>query len=263
MGPELDVRPELFDAGPDAGRALRPRFARTRTRAGVRRRCAEVRTDLRGRRAVRLASRRVVLRGLGPAPAGGLRRVSAGHRAAGGSRARALRLVARRATRVHDSRSRRDGGRRRSRRPRARRNSPHADARRSADRLLPRDARDELALPAGRLRPAGDDGGSVAVGATRAWAGVVVAARCRRRHRAGDEVHACRRPRPPDRRVLVWRRDALSSSGLALAVAVAVVLVVPNLVWEAGHGWTSVHFFLHPPPSGSDETRPSSSSTCS
>jgi hypothetical protein len=41
-----------------------------------------------------------------------------------------------------------------------------------------------------------------------------------------------------------------------LAVAIALVLLVPNLVWEAGHGWTSVHFFLNPPPSGSDETRP-------
>ncbi len=54
----------------------------------------------------------------------------------------------------------------------------------------------------------------------------------------------------------VWRRDALRPLGLALAVGVAVLLLVPNLVWEAGHGWTSVHFFLHPPPSGSDETRP-------
>ena len=55
---------------------------------------------------------------------------------------------------------------------------------------------------------------------------------------------------------LVWRRDALARSGLAAAVAIAIVLLVPNLVWEAGHGWTSVHFFLNPPPSGSDETRP-------
>ena len=39
-------------------------------------------------------------------------------------------------------------------------------------------------------------------------------------------------------------------------MAIAAVLLVPNLVWEAGHGWTSVHFFLNPPPSGSDETRP-------
>jgi len=55
---------------------------------------------------------------------------------------------------------------------------------------------------------------------------------------------------------LISRRDALSSSGLSLAVAVAALLLVPNLIWEAGHGWTSVHFFLNPPPSGSDETRP-------
>jgi hypothetical protein len=39
-------------------------------------------------------------------------------------------------------------------------------------------------------------------------------------------------------------------------VAVAAILLVPNLVWQAGHGWTSVHWFLNPPPSGSDETRP-------
>jgi len=55
---------------------------------------------------------------------------------------------------------------------------------------------------------------------------------------------------------LVWRRDVLRSWGLPLAVAIAAALLIPNLVWEAGHGWTSVHFFLHPPPSGSDETRP-------
>ena len=55
---------------------------------------------------------------------------------------------------------------------------------------------------------------------------------------------------------LVWRRDVLRSWGFPLAVAIAAVLLVPNLVWEAGHGWTSVHLFLNPPPSGSDETRP-------
>ena len=55
---------------------------------------------------------------------------------------------------------------------------------------------------------------------------------------------------------LVWRRDVLRSRGFPLAVGIAAVLLVPNLVWEAGHGWTSVHFFLNPPPSGSDETRP-------
>ncbi|HEX7525627.1 MAG TPA: glycosyltransferase family 39 protein [Gaiellaceae bacterium] len=55
---------------------------------------------------------------------------------------------------------------------------------------------------------------------------------------------------------LVWRRDVLRSWGFALAVGIAAVLLVPNLVWEARHGWTSVHWFLNPPPSGSDETRP-------
>jgi hypothetical protein len=54
----------------------------------------------------------------------------------------------------------------------------------------------------------------------------------------------------------VWRRDVLRSWGFPLAVAIAAVLLVPNLVWESGHGWTSVHWFLNPPPSGSDETRP-------
>ncbi len=55
---------------------------------------------------------------------------------------------------------------------------------------------------------------------------------------------------------LVWRRDVLRSWGFPLAVAIAAALLVPNLVWEAGHGLTSVHWFLNPPPSGSDETRP-------
>jgi 4-amino-4-deoxy-L-arabinose transferase-like glycosyltransferase len=54
----------------------------------------------------------------------------------------------------------------------------------------------------------------------------------------------------------VWRRALLQTWSFALAVAIVTVLVVPNLVWEAGHGWTSVHFFLNPPPSASDETRP-------
>jgi Dolichyl-phosphate-mannose-protein mannosyltransferase len=55
---------------------------------------------------------------------------------------------------------------------------------------------------------------------------------------------------------LVWRRDVLRARGFPLAVAIAAALLVPNLLWEAGHGWTSVHWFLSPPPSGSDETRP-------
>lgn len=55
---------------------------------------------------------------------------------------------------------------------------------------------------------------------------------------------------------VIWRRDVLRTRGLPTAVAIAAVLLVPNLVWEGGHGWTSVHWFLNPPPSGSDETRP-------
>jgi 4-amino-4-deoxy-L-arabinose transferase-like glycosyltransferase len=55
---------------------------------------------------------------------------------------------------------------------------------------------------------------------------------------------------------LVWRRDVLRSWGFPLAVFIAAALLAPNLLWEAGHGWTSVHWFLNPPPSGSDETRP-------
>ena len=38
--------------------------------------------------------------------------------------------------------------------------------------------------------------------------------------------------------------------------SIALAVMVPNLVWQAEDHWTSVHFFLNPPPSGSDETRP-------
>ena len=34
------------------------------------------------------------------------------------------------------------------------------------------------------------------------------------------------------------------------------VLLVPNLLWEAAHGWTSVHWFVSPPASATDESRP-------
>jgi len=54
----------------------------------------------------------------------------------------------------------------------------------------------------------------------------------------------------------VWRRDVLASRGFLLAVLVAGALLVPNLLWEAAHGWSSVHFYLHPPPSATAETRP-------
>jgi Dolichyl-phosphate-mannose-protein mannosyltransferase len=55
---------------------------------------------------------------------------------------------------------------------------------------------------------------------------------------------------------LIWRRDVLRTWGVLGAAGIAALLLVPNLVWEASHGWVSVHWFVHPPPSGSDETRP-------
>ena len=55
---------------------------------------------------------------------------------------------------------------------------------------------------------------------------------------------------------LAWRREVLRSWGLLLAIGVVAVLLAPNIIWEAGNGWASVHWFIHPPPSGSDETRP-------
>jgi hypothetical protein len=54
---------------------------------------------------------------------------------------------------------------------------------------------------------------------------------------------------------LVWHRSLLRSSGFAVALALAGLLLVPNLLWEAAHGWTSVNFFLHPPPSATQESR--------
>ena len=56
--------------------------------------------------------------------------------------------------------------------------------------------------------------------------------------------------------VAIWRRDLLRERGLLVAVAVAAVLVAPNLVWEARHGWVSVHWLLHPGPSATSESRP-------
>ena len=53
-----------------------------------------------------------------------------------------------------------------------------------------------------------------------------------------------------------WRRDALVSPGFPFALLVAALLMLPNLVWEAGHGWASVHWFLNPPASATDESRP-------
>jgi 4-amino-4-deoxy-L-arabinose transferase-like glycosyltransferase len=54
----------------------------------------------------------------------------------------------------------------------------------------------------------------------------------------------------------VFRRDLLFSRGLVLATAIAFVLFVPNLIWQLGHDWASVRFFVNPPPSASAESRP-------
>jgi 4-amino-4-deoxy-L-arabinose transferase-like glycosyltransferase len=55
---------------------------------------------------------------------------------------------------------------------------------------------------------------------------------------------------------LVFRRDALEPRGLAVAAGIAALLVVPNLIWQASHDWASVRFFVDPPPSATDESRP-------
>jgi hypothetical protein len=55
---------------------------------------------------------------------------------------------------------------------------------------------------------------------------------------------------------LVWRRDLLRTRGFVLAVGIASALLVPNVVCRARHGWASVHWFLNPPSSATDESRP-------
>ena len=55
---------------------------------------------------------------------------------------------------------------------------------------------------------------------------------------------------------LAWRRNLLRSPGAAGAAAIAAVIVLPNLIWQAGHHWVSGEFFANPPPSATDETRP-------
>lgn len=54
----------------------------------------------------------------------------------------------------------------------------------------------------------------------------------------------------------VWRRDVLRARGFPIAAVIACVLIVPNLIWQARHGWVSIHWFLDPPDSATDETRP-------
>jgi len=54
----------------------------------------------------------------------------------------------------------------------------------------------------------------------------------------------------------LFRWDLLRSRGFVLAVVIAAALVVPNLLWLAQHDWVSVQWFLDPPPSATDESRP-------
>lgn len=55
---------------------------------------------------------------------------------------------------------------------------------------------------------------------------------------------------------LIWRREVLRWAGLPLAVGLAAALMVPNLIWQAQHGWVSVHWLLHPGASATSESRP-------
>ena len=55
---------------------------------------------------------------------------------------------------------------------------------------------------------------------------------------------------------LLFRRDALEPRGVAIAGAITVVLMIPNLLWQLDHNWASVRFFVNPPPSATDESRP-------
>jgi hypothetical protein len=52
-----------------------------------------------------------------------------------------------------------------------------------------------------------------------------------------------------------FRREVLQPSRLALALALVLAIMVPNLVWEMHHNWISVRWFLHPPSSATDESR--------
>jgi hypothetical protein len=55
---------------------------------------------------------------------------------------------------------------------------------------------------------------------------------------------------------LVFRRDALEPRGVATAAGIAIVLMIPNLLWQLDHNWASVRFFVNPPGSATDESRP-------
>jgi 4-amino-4-deoxy-L-arabinose transferase-like glycosyltransferase len=54
----------------------------------------------------------------------------------------------------------------------------------------------------------------------------------------------------------IWRRELLRTRGFLLALGITLAFVVPNLVWQARHDWVSVHWFLNPPSSATDESRP-------
>jgi 4-amino-4-deoxy-L-arabinose transferase-like glycosyltransferase len=55
---------------------------------------------------------------------------------------------------------------------------------------------------------------------------------------------------------LVFRRDALEPRGVATAAGIAIVIMIPNLLWQLDHNWASVRFFVNPPGSATDESRP-------
>ena len=55
---------------------------------------------------------------------------------------------------------------------------------------------------------------------------------------------------------LIFRRDALEPRGVATAAVIAAMLMIPNLLWQLDHNWASVHWFVNPPSSATDESRP-------
>ena len=54
----------------------------------------------------------------------------------------------------------------------------------------------------------------------------------------------------------LFRRDLLRLADLGIALGIALVLAVPNLVWEAQHRWATVRFLAGTGPSATSETRP-------
>jgi len=53
----------------------------------------------------------------------------------------------------------------------------------------------------------------------------------------------------------VFRREVLHVRGLAIAAGLALLLMLPNVVWQARHSWISIRWFLNPPASATDESR--------